>query len=60
LKHEDTLHLIGWTLFIICAMFYIIASLEAGSMTAIIGSVLFFVGCCVFMIPVLYRWCNRN
>jgi hypothetical protein len=55
LKHENTIHLIGWLCFTLCSVVYFFDSLENGSIAATIGSILFFVGCCIFMIPLIYR-----
>ena len=45
----------GWGLFILCALLYIVASIESGSITSLIGSLVFLVACFVFLIPLLRR-----
>ena len=51
LKRKDRYALAGWLLFILCAVFYLASSLKNRDPLAIIGSVLFFIACLVFMVP---------
>lgn len=48
------MQLIGWVLFVLCAVAYIIASLESQSLSSLIGSAVFLVACVFFMIPLLW------
>jgi len=53
-KHEDISNkcqLYGWLLFVICSFFFIADSVASGSPLGITGSVLFLLGCIVFLIP---------
>ncbi len=43
----------GWLLFIVSAGFFIAASLQAGDILALAGSLFFLVACFVFLIPIL-------
>lgn len=52
---ERAFHISGWVLFIVCALFYIVASLESGSWLSLIGSVVFLLACFAFLIPLLRR-----
>jgi len=52
-RDERTYQLIGWALFVICALFYIFAGLRSGDDLTVIGSLVFLVACFVFMIPLL-------
>ena len=52
--------LIGWSLFILCSIFYIISSIIAGDWFYLIGSILFLVACVVFMLPLLFKIKNSS
>ncbi len=45
--------LIGWSLFLLCSIFYIISSIIVRDWFYLSGSILFFIACVVFMLPVL-------
>ncbi len=45
--------LMGWILFIVCAIFFIASSLKNGDILTFIGSVIFLIACVVFLIPLL-------
>lgn len=45
--------LIGWRLFVASALFFAAASIRAGDLLALVGSLLFLVACFVFLIPLL-------
>lgn len=55
MSRDERYQLVGWVLFIVCALFYIAASIESGSVTSFIGSVVFLVACFVFVIPLLRK-----
>jgi len=46
-------HLIGWILFIICAIFFIASSLKNHDTLTFIGGVIFLIACIVFLIPLV-------
>ena len=46
--------LLGWILFIVCAIFFIASSLKNGDTLTLIGSVIFLIACMVFLMP-LFR-----
>lgn len=50
---EHKYHLVGWMLFVICALFFIASSLKHGDALTLIGSLLFLVSCIVFIIPLV-------
>ena len=52
--------LIGWCLFILCSIFYIISSLIAGDWFYFFGSILFLIACIVFMVPLLLKIKNAS
>ncbi len=43
----------GWILFVMSAVFFVVSSIRNGDVVGFIGSVLFLVGCAVFMIPLV-------
>ena len=55
----------GWLLFVLSAVFFIAASIRSGDVVGLIGGLLFFVACFVFLIPFLPEkpmkyWRNGN
>jgi hypothetical protein len=50
-----TTQLIGWILFILSAIGFIVSSARAGDLAGILGGVLFLAGCLVFVAPMLRR-----
>jgi len=49
---ETKYQIAGWILFIICAIFFIVASLMNRDILTLIGSVIFLVACIVFLVPI--------
>ena len=45
--------IVGWILFIICAIFFIASSLKNHDTLTFIGSVIFLIACIVFFIPLV-------
>ena len=52
---EEKYQLAGWVMFVLCAIFYMIASIEGESITSLIGSLIFLVACLVFMVPLIWK-----
>ena len=52
-KRERTYQLWGWTLFVMSSFAYMYSSFMAGDMVALLGSVIFFLACLIFLIPFL-------
>jgi predicted membrane channel-forming protein YqfA (hemolysin III family) len=52
-NREAKLHFLGWILFILCAVLYTASSIRNHDVLAIAASILFLVGCVVFMIPLV-------
>ena len=50
---EIKLQLLGWILFIICAIFFIASGLKNHDILTFIGSVIFLIACIVFLIPLV-------
>ncbi|NWH05931.1 hypothetical protein [Desulfobacter latus] len=59
-EKEDMLHLVGWILFVLCAIFFIASSLKNQDTLTFIGSVLFLISCLVFIIPLVRRINNSE
>jgi hypothetical protein len=51
--------LLGWILFIVCAIFFIASSLKNGDILTFIGSVIFLIACVIFLIP-LFRTIKKR
>ena len=49
LKYQLT----GWILFIVCAIFFIASSLKNRDLLTFIGSIIFFIACIVFLLPLI-------
>ena len=47
--------LYGWLLFVVCSFFFIADSVIDGNPLGIVGSILFFLGCVVFLIPLVHK-----
>jgi hypothetical protein len=47
--------LVGWILFVLSAIGFIVSSARLGDVAGITGGVLFLAGCLVFIIPLLGR-----
>jgi hypothetical protein len=54
-KGEDKFHLWGWILFVVCAGFFIASNIEVGDPLGLAGSIIFFIACGVFIIPLVVR-----
>ena len=54
-KQEIKFHLWGWIMFLVCAIFFIAASVESGSAASLVGSIIFLVGCVAFLIPLIKK-----
>jgi hypothetical protein len=52
---EQHYQLLGWLLFVVCALLYALAALQSGDLLTLLGSVVFLVACFVFMIPLLRK-----
>ena len=43
----------GWVLFVACSLLFTLASVRAKDIVSIAASILFFLGCVVFMVPLV-------
>ena len=48
---EKRFQLFGWMLFLVCSVLFIIGSIDKDGPYWLAGSILFLVGCVVFLIP---------
>jgi predicted membrane channel-forming protein YqfA (hemolysin III family) len=53
-NRERKFHLWGWGLFIICAVFFIAASLKDDNTLTFIGSIIFLIACIIFLFPLIF------
>ena len=54
-RKDHRINLVGWVLFVISALFFIGASVRAGDMLSLLGSLFFLVACFIFLIPYALR-----
>jgi hypothetical protein len=47
--------ILGWVLFVLSALGFILSSLREGDLAGLLGGVLFLAGCLVFLLPLLRR-----
>jgi len=59
-EQEIKYHLVGWILFIICAIFFIVSSLKNHDTLAFIGSIIFLIACVFFLIPLFSSYKNMG
>jgi hypothetical protein len=58
-NREKKFHLWGWLLFLVCAGFFIASAVAAGDSLSLIGSIVFFAGCVVFIVPLVIKGKSR-
>jgi hypothetical protein len=51
LKASHKFQLSGWFLFLLCAVLYLISGIRSKDYISITGSVIFFIACVIFLIP---------
>ena len=54
-EKERLFQLIGWVLFLICSFLFIADSIAARSPWGLAGSITFFLGCIVFLVPFAWK-----
>ncbi|MBC2703634.1 hypothetical protein [Desulfobacula sp.] len=54
LSFERKYQIWGWALFIVSSLFYGAASIRAGDLLGVLGSLFFLVACIVFLVPFLF------
>ncbi|MGJ3239958.1 MAG: hypothetical protein ACFE0Q_14700 [Anaerolineae bacterium] len=58
IETEQKWQLGGWLLFVICAMLFIVDSLQHDNFVLLIASILFFVACLFFIVPLIQNMRN--
>ncbi len=53
-KRENRYHLAGWVLFLLCAALFFFSSIRDGDGVLALASFVFFLGCVLFLIPLLF------
>ncbi len=53
MDYKNRFELAGWLLFVVCAVLFIISSWQSQDMLLLIGSILFFLACILFIIPLV-------
>jgi hypothetical protein len=54
-QNKDTaFHITGWMLFLACAFLFLYVAVRDGDIMLILASLVFFAGCVVFLIPLLF------
>ena len=54
-ERESKFQIFGWVLFLVCSFFFIADSIISGSPLGLAGSVVFFLGCIVFLVPFAWK-----
>jgi predicted membrane channel-forming protein YqfA (hemolysin III family) len=52
-KREANYHLLGWVLFVLCALLFLFAALRDGNGLLALASIVFLLGCIAFLVPTL-------
>jgi hypothetical protein len=52
---EKRLELAGWVLFVLCAILFVVDSIQSGTVVGLIASILFLLACLVFILPLLVK-----
>jgi hypothetical protein len=52
-KEDLKYQIVGWILFVFCALFFIVSSLKNHDTLTLIGSFIFLIACIVFLIPII-------
>jgi membrane protein YdbS with pleckstrin-like domain len=52
-KREVKFNLLGWILFVVCAVLFMASSIRNHDIIALAASIVFLIACVVFMIPLL-------
>lgn len=55
---ENRQQLVGWILFVLCALFFIASSIKNRDTLTFIGSVLFLISCIFFIVPLVRKMKN--
>ena len=53
-RRENRYHLAGWVLFLLCAALFLFSALRDGDGVLALASLVFLLGCVLFLIPLLF------
>lgn len=48
-RRDEDLELWGWILFVVSALFFIVAGIRSGDTVALLGGLFFFIACVIFL-----------
>ena len=48
-RRDETLELWGWILFVVSALFFVVAGIRSEDIVGLLGGVFFFIACVVFL-----------
>lgn len=54
-ERKRVFDLLGWGLFILSAVFFILAAVRSGDMLGLSGGFFFFIACIAFLVPLVTR-----
>ena len=54
-ERESQFQLLGWVFFLVCSVLFIADSVTAGSPLGLAGSLVFSLGCVIFLIPFAWK-----
>jgi hypothetical protein len=52
---SKAVEILGWVLFVLSALGFIVSSLRSGDLPGLLGGVLFLAGCLAFLLPLMRR-----
>ncbi|MCF7933602.1 MAG: hypothetical protein K9M84_06370 [Spirochaetia bacterium] len=53
MKRSHMFQFIGWMLFFACSVLYLISGMRSHDIASMAGSMIFFIGCVVFLVPLV-------
>ena len=55
LERERRFQLFGWMIFVVCSILFIVSGVATGSPWGVAGSIVFLMGCVIFLIPFIWK-----
>lgn len=59
-NRERRYQLVGWVLFVVCALFFATSAALSGDVLTLVGSIVFLIACIAFIIPLTSRELRRS
>lgn len=53
--NNNTINLVGWILFLVSSLAFVLSSLRSGDAAGLVGGLFFLFACLVFLIPFIRR-----